>query len=173
MKRHCRPTTIRVPKLSVRASLPDFRKSQLPKKRNNFARLENGRLGHGLRYFDCLSPDELALESGVAVLKEHLDHLLEVRPEFIERVALAVGTRKTWNPPHVHARVGVPLDDRSEVLHSDVLPIRYDTKTAFVTPAAQRQRSPAVAHHCTGRRLVQRKLGCVASMSDATYNGTP
>ena len=140
MKRHRRPTTIRVPKLLVRASPPDFRKSQLPKKRHDFARLENGRLRHGLRYFDGLSPDELALESGVAVLKEHLDDLLKVRPEFIERVALAVRTRKTWNPPHVHARVGVPLDDRSEVLHSGVLSIRYDTKTPFVTPAAERSR---------------------------------
>ena len=80
MKRYGRAATVRMPKLSVRASLPDFRKPQLSQKRHDLARLENRRLRHVLRHFDGLSADELALESGVAFLKEHLDDFLEVRP---------------------------------------------------------------------------------------------
>ena len=94
----------------------------------------------GLRHFDCLSADELALESGVAVLKEHLDDFLEIRPELVECIALAVRTRKPRHPPHVHTGVGVSLDDRSEVLDGDVLSMWNDTKTPFVTPAAERLR---------------------------------
>ena len=78
MKRHGRPATVRMPKLAVRASLPDFRKPQLPEKSDDVARLENRHLPHGLRHFDGLSPDELAFEPGVAFLKKHLDHFLEV-----------------------------------------------------------------------------------------------
>ena len=78
MKRHSRPATIRVPKLSVRASLPHFGEPQLPEKCHDLARLENRRLRHGLPHFDGLSPDELTLESGIAFLEEHLDYFLEV-----------------------------------------------------------------------------------------------
>ena len=80
MKRHRCPAAIGVPELSVRTSLPDFCKPQLPEKRHDLARLENRRLRHGLRYFDGLSADELALESGIAFLQQHLDDFLEVRP---------------------------------------------------------------------------------------------
>ncbi len=80
MKRHGRPATVAVPKLSVRASVPDFCEPQLPEKCHDLARLENRRLRHGLRYFDGLSPDKLAFESGVAFLKKHFDYFLEVRP---------------------------------------------------------------------------------------------
>ena len=152
MKRHCRPATIRVPKLSVRASLPDFRKSQLPKKRHDFAWLENRRLRQGLRHFDGLSADELALESGGAVLQEHLDYFLEVRTEFVECVALAVRTRKPRYPPHVHSGVGVSLNDRSEVLHADVLSMWNDIKTPFVIPAAERP--PAHLRRCASAQPV-------------------
>ena len=80
MKRYGRPATVGMPKLSMRASLPDFREPQLPEKRHDLARLENRRLRYALRHFDGLSPDELAFESGVAFLKEHFDYFLEVRP---------------------------------------------------------------------------------------------
>ena len=80
MKRYGRPATVDVPKLSVRASLSDFRESQLPTKRHDLARLENRRLRHALRHFDGLSTNKLAFESGVAFLKEHFDYFLEVRP---------------------------------------------------------------------------------------------
>ena len=80
MKWYGRPATVGMPKLSVRASLADFVKPQLPEKRHDLARLEDGRLRHGSCHFDGLSPDELAFESGVAFLKEHFDYFLEVRP---------------------------------------------------------------------------------------------
>ena len=79
MKRYGRPTTVHMPKLSMRASLSNFRKPQLVEKRNDLAGLENRRLRHGLRHFDGLSPDEFALEPGIAFLEEHLDYLLEIR----------------------------------------------------------------------------------------------
>ena len=79
MKRYRRPATVGMAKLSMRASLPDFREPQLPEKRHDLSMLENRWLRHALRHFDCLSPDELAFESGVAFLKEHFDYFLEVR----------------------------------------------------------------------------------------------
>ena len=79
MKWYGRPATVGMPKLSVRASLPDFRKPQLPEKRHDLARLQNRRLRHRLRYFDGLSPDELAFKSRVAFFKKHFDDFLEVQ----------------------------------------------------------------------------------------------
>ena len=80
MKRYGRPASVGMAKLSVRASLPNFREPQLYEKRHDLARFEDGRLRHGLRHFDGLSPDEHAFESGVALFKKHFDHLLKVRP---------------------------------------------------------------------------------------------
>ena len=80
MNRYRRPATIRMPKSSVGASLPDFRKPQLSQERLDLARLENRRLCHGLRHFDGLSPDELTLQPWSAFLEEHLDDFLKVRP---------------------------------------------------------------------------------------------
>ncbi len=43
------------------------------------ARLEDGRFGHKLRGDrDALGADKLGLQLGLAVLKEHLDHLTEI-----------------------------------------------------------------------------------------------
>ena len=79
MKRHGCSTTVDMPKLSMRTSLSDFCKPQLPKKRDDLARLENRRLCHGLRHFDGLRPNELTFESGIAFLEQHLDYFLKVR----------------------------------------------------------------------------------------------
>jgi hypothetical protein len=80
MKRYGRPATVGMAKLPVRAPLSDFREPQLCKKRHDLARFEDGRLRHGLRHFDGLSPDKHAFESGVALFKKHFDHFLEIRP---------------------------------------------------------------------------------------------
>lgn len=99
MKRYSRSATVGMPKLAVRASLPDLREPQLPEKRHDLARLEDRRLRHGLRHFDGLSADELAFKSGVALFKKHFDHFLEIRPQLVERRALAVRSRKARHPP--------------------------------------------------------------------------
>ena len=78
MKGNGRSAAVGVAKLSVRAALPDFRKTQLGEQRDDLARLEDRRLRHALRHFDGLSPDEHALEFGGAILKKHFNHLLEV-----------------------------------------------------------------------------------------------
>jgi len=124
MKWYGRPATVGMPKLSVRASLADFVKPRLPEKRHDLARLQDRRLGHGLRHFDGLSPDEHAFESGVALFKKHFDHFLEIRTQLVKRLALAVRARKPRYPPNVQARVGVPLDDRCKVLHASSRPFR-------------------------------------------------
>ena len=80
MKRYGRPATVGMAELSVRASLPDFRDSQLGEKRHALARFKGGRLHHRLRHFDGLRPDEHALESGGALFKKHFDHFLKIRP---------------------------------------------------------------------------------------------
>ena len=58
------------------------------------------------------------LEPGVGVFKEHLDHFLGIRPQLVERLALAVSPREPGHPRHVQARVSVPLDDCREVVSS-------------------------------------------------------
>ena len=118
MKRYSRATTVGMPKLAVRASLADLCEPELPQKRHDLARLQDRRLGHGLRHVDGLSADELAFESGVAVFKEHFNHFLEIRPQLVERLALAVSPREPGHPRHVQARVSVPLDDCREVVSS-------------------------------------------------------
>ena len=83
MKRHGCPSTVGMAKLSVRASLADFREPQLCEKRHDLARFEDRRFRHGLRHFDDLSPDEYALESRVPFFQKHSDHLLEIRPQLV------------------------------------------------------------------------------------------
>jgi hypothetical protein len=78
---------------------PHCNKPELHKKRNDFARLENRRLPHGLRHVDGLGADELAVESGIAFLEEHFDHFLEVDTQLVEGLALTVRAGKTWHPP--------------------------------------------------------------------------
>src|SRR5712692_1977515 len=58
MKWYSRPATVRMTKLSMRASLSNFREPQLGEKRHDLAGFEDRRLRHGLCHFDGLSPDE-------------------------------------------------------------------------------------------------------------------
>jgi hypothetical protein len=117
MKRYGRPATVDMTKLSVRASLPNFRESQLREKRHDLARFEDRRFPHGLRHFDGLRPDEHTLESGVAFFKKHFDHFLEIRPQLIQRLALTMRPWEARHPSNVETCVGIPLDDGREVLH--------------------------------------------------------
>ena len=117
MKRYRRASLVCVPELPMRSALPDFREPELFQKCHDLARLQDGQLPHGSRYFDGLCPDEHALKSRVAFLEQHLDDFLKVGPKFIERLTLAVRTGESRNPTHVQAGVGVLFDDGCEVLH--------------------------------------------------------
>src|SRR6266478_5823384 len=70
-----------------------------------------------------LGADELPLESGLAVLKQHFYHLAKIIVKFIERRALGMRSRKTWYVAHEQTRVSVPFDDRGKrPLHAFSLP---------------------------------------------------
>jgi len=89
----------------------------LLEERHDLTRFEDGRLGHALADLKSLRADELALQVGIAILEKHLDHFLEIRPQFVERRPLAVRAGKPTHPANVQARISVALDDRCEVLH--------------------------------------------------------
>ena len=93
-----------MPKLAVRAPLTHLRNPQLPEQR--LARLEDRRLSHGSCHFDGLSADEFAFESGLAFFEKHFDHFPKIGPQLVERLTLAVRSRKAWHPPNVQPRVG-------------------------------------------------------------------
>ena len=57
------------------------------------------------------SADEFRFERGLAVFEEHLGHLLQVRPKFIERVALRMRARSAGNIADVDAGLRVAFDD--------------------------------------------------------------
>ena len=75
------------------------RKPQVKKKRDDFARLEDGHVAHGSRHFDGLGADEDALKTRIAFFKQHLDNFLKIHLKFVECLTLAVSASKTRNQP--------------------------------------------------------------------------
>lgn len=61
-----------------------------------------------LRHFDGLRPHKNTLEARVAVLEQHLDDLLEVLAQFLQRRPLAV--RRVLGVTSRVTLPGVPLD---------------------------------------------------------------
>ena len=53
----------------------------------------------------------------LAILKKHLNHLGHVPPQFVQSLALAVGTWKTRNIAYVEMRVWALLYDKGKRLH--------------------------------------------------------
>ena len=117
MKWHGRSPTIAVSKLLMGAALPNLDEAQLPEERDDLARLQDRNLAHRSRHFDGLGPDEHALEAWRAIFEKHLNDLLQIGLQFVQRRALAVGAGKTRHPPHVQPGVRVSFDDGSEMLH--------------------------------------------------------
>ena len=70
-------------------------------------------LGNGNR----LDSDELGLESGLAILKEHGDDLLEISLELVEGLSLAMSTGETRHVTDQEAGIHVSLDNRCVVPH--------------------------------------------------------
>lgn len=75
MEGNRRCTSVRMPVLTVRASLPNLDKTQLLQDGRDFARLENRNVRHSSGYLHHLCTDEVAFELGIAVLEQHADHL--------------------------------------------------------------------------------------------------
>ena len=59
---------------------------------------------------DGLGPDKLGVELGFAVVKQHGNHFLQIRMQFIQRRALAVRTGEAGHMAHVEVGIGAALD---------------------------------------------------------------
>lgn len=66
-------------------TLTDLSESETHQNGGDLPRLENGDVTHRPSDLDRLRADELAIELGRAVLKQHGDDLLEVLAEFVQR----------------------------------------------------------------------------------------
>ena len=65
-----------------------------------------------------LGADELSLQAGFTILKEHRNHFPQVLIQLVEAGALAMSTGKSGNIAHEKARFRIPLDDGCKRSHS-------------------------------------------------------
>lgn len=119
VKEDCRASAVGVPLLAMRASLPDLPKAKAFRQRSEFARFQDRDGARGLRDLDGLEAHELGLELGFAVLEQHGDDFTQVLLEFVERGALAVRSRPSWNRADEETRIRVALDH--DVRRSDAM----------------------------------------------------
>jgi hypothetical protein len=64
-----------------------------------------------------LNADELSLEIGLAVLKEHGKNFLEVGLELVQSLGLTVCPRKAREVADQKTRIRIPLDQCREATH--------------------------------------------------------
>lgn len=107
-----------MPELFVRSTLPDLHKPEFAKDGNHLTRLENRQFRHFSAHSDELGTDELRLHGRLPIFKEHLDDFSKVCVQFIERLALAVCSRKAGDKPDVEPGFGRALDDCGVGLHA-------------------------------------------------------
>ena len=117
-----RYATIGMSILAVRTTLADLNESETREDGDDFPRLENGDVTHRLGDLDRLRSNELAVELGRAILKQHGDDFFKVLVEFVERGALGVRTRPPGDIAHEQPCGLVALDDRREALHVERIP---------------------------------------------------
>ena len=108
MKGHGRASSIKMPKLFVRAALTNLLKPQLLKNRNDLARFKNRNAGH-LRNFDGLNPNELRLNIGCAIAAQQFDDFLQIGIEFVKGTSLRMCTGKTGNVANEKAGIRATL----------------------------------------------------------------
>jgi len=107
---HRRAASIRVPKLLMGAPLPDLFEAEPVQDPDDLARTQDRKPAH-CSGRDCLSTDELRLESWLAVLEEHRNDFVEIGVELVEGFALRVGSRKAGNIADEKSRLPVALDN--------------------------------------------------------------
>lgn len=117
MKRNRGRATGAVAKLLVRTTLSNLNKPQPGQDCHHLGRLENRNVTRASSNRNVLYPDELRLQNGFAVFREHRDDLTQVRAQFIERRALRVRTRKSRDEPDEEVSVRIAFDYRGEVAH--------------------------------------------------------
>ena len=100
--------------LLVRSLLASLTKTKLLQNRDDLSRLQYRNVAH-LRDPHCnrLDAYELCLELRLTLLEEHLDDLLEVALEFIERLGLGVGTGESGNVADQQASLRILFHDCS------------------------------------------------------------
>jgi hypothetical protein len=81
------------------------------------SRLKYWRLGRRSADLYRLDAHELTLEGGLSVLQQHRHNFLQIPVELVESRALAVRSPEAGNLTDVETRIGVALDNGSEVVH--------------------------------------------------------
>ena len=118
MVRNGGAASIGVPILHVRATLPGQDKTQGTEDAAHLTGLEDGRPWHRLRgNGDALRADELRVQIRLPILQQHLDDLAEVTLEFVQRLALRMGARKTGNVTDVEPGIRTTFNDGGECSH--------------------------------------------------------
>lgn len=75
------------------------------------AGLSIGTLPTDSSYRNVLHSYELGFEYRLAIFKEHSDYFLEVTVDLVQRFALRVGARETWNETDKKARLSTTFDN--------------------------------------------------------------
>ena len=104
----------------MRSALADLHEPEALEAGDDLPRLENRDRPHrGSQLGDenRLRPDELRLERGLAVLKEHGDDLTHVGVQLVETVTLAVSTGEPRDVPDEEAGLWIALDDGGVSAH--------------------------------------------------------
>ncbi len=92
--------------------MANFCETEFGENGNDFIRLENGNMAHGLSDGDVLNPDKLRLQHRFAVLQKHCNHILQVVVHFIQRCSLRVGAWESGNKTNEKASLLASLDYR-------------------------------------------------------------
>ena len=106
-----------MPELLVGATLPHLGKTETLQNRNHLPRFEEQALLPLSGQRHALRSDELSFERWLTVLQQHFNHFVKVSIELIERVALRVSSRKSWDIPDVKSRFRISFDDCCVFLH--------------------------------------------------------
>lgn len=124
MDRDGRGAAVRMPEPLVRAPVAGFREAERLQNADDLARPENRNGGHVRSEHDGLRADVVTDPFRSPVLMEQRDDFTKIGVEFVERLALAVGTREARNVADVQAGVGAALDDRGVRVHHGSLTVR-------------------------------------------------
>ena len=148
--------------LPVCTALPNQREPQALQDPLDFPRFEDGNVAHCSGDLDGLNPDELGLQTGLAILEQERDNLAEIALELVKAGALGVGPRPAWDIPNEDTGFRITLDDSGVGMHGREDTARADRRTTEIrrleSVAPARLTNPAsvagrLAHPFTNQRL--------------------
>ena len=97
--------------------MSNFGETELEQNGYDLGRLENRNIAHDLRDRDVVDSDEFRFKLRITVLEEHGNHLLEIVVQFVERLALKVSPRKSWDETDKQTSVRIALNYCGVRLH--------------------------------------------------------